>query len=57
MRQRVFGMVVIFTGIVTFPSVTLACKAGEKMTKNGKTYTCNCMLLNNGATVCGYSRD
>ena len=57
MTQRMFKIVAIFVAIVSFPSVTLACKAGEKMTKNGKTYTCNCMLLNNGATVCGYSRD
>ena len=48
-------VIVAAVAVVTGPPLALACKAGEKMTKNGKPYTCNCMILNNGATVCGYS--
>jgi hypothetical protein len=57
MRKLVIAMVAALATALSFPSLALACKAGEKMTKHGKSYTCNCMLLNNGATVCGYSPD
>jgi hypothetical protein len=48
-------VIVAAVAVVTGPSLASACKAGEKTTKHGKAYTCNCMILNNGATVCGYS--
>src|SRR5579872_2942174 len=48
MRNLVVTMVAA-VAVVTGPSVAFACKAGDKTTKHGKTYTCNCMILNNGA--------
>ncbi len=57
MKYLMAAMVAVLAASFAFPSFASACKAGETRTKNGKTQTCRCVVLENGATVCGYSQN